>query len=433
MNKKIAVLSILLLIVISACTTYEPTGEVVTEVDQELEVGEVEDVSEVGEVEILEEEVVEEDLEELPEEEIEEEVVEEEVVEELPEEEVIGEDLPATEEQVLVFYEGDLIDLNPYVMDPDGDEVTLGFTDPFDEEGTWQTEVGDAGFYSVIVTATDNKESFVTKQIKLNVIVKNFPPEIIIDDVLEFDEGDLISLSPDIYDEDGDEVVVIYSGWMGSKNYQTTYDDAGEYEVSIRADDGKVIVGKDIKIIVNDINRIPELVLITDKKITATEGDLVEVIAEGVDPDGEEVTILYSLPLGSKGRWLTGEGEAGVYEATVTATDGVNAVSETVVIEVLKKNKPPVIESLSVSPEFIELKKPGDEVLFKVNVEASDPDGDDLEIIYSGFTDTAERVVKYGEKGGQHSVTVTVSDGEEEVSQEIWFDMNNWPCFDCMP
>jgi len=426
MNKKIAVLSILLLIVISACTTYEPTGEVVTEVDQELEVGEVEEVEEVGEVEIIEEEVVEEDLEELPEEEI-----GEEVVEELPEE-VIEEELPATEQQELVFYEGDLIDLNPYVIDPDGDEVTLGFTDPFDEEGKWQTEVGDAGFYSVIITATDNKESFVTKQMTLNVVVKNAPPEIIIDNVLEFDEGDLISLSPDIYDEDGDEVVVIYSGWMGSKNYQTTYDDAGEYEVSIRADDGKVIVGKDIMIIVNDINRIPELVLITDKKITVTEGDLVEVIAEGVDPDGEEVTILYSLPLGSKGRWQTRKGEAGVYEATVTATDGVNAVSETVVIEVLKKNTPPVIESLSVSHEFIELKEPGDEILFEVFVEASDADGDELTITYSGFTDTAERTVVYGEKGGEHSVTVTVSDGIDEVSQEIWFDMNNWPCFDCM-
>ena len=72
----------------------------------------------------------------------------------------------------IVALEGDLIDLKLYVMDPDGDEITLGYTEPFDNEGMWQTEIGDAGFYSVVVTATDNKDSFVTTSVTLNVLVK---------------------------------------------------------------------------------------------------------------------------------------------------------------------------------------------------------------------------------------------------------------------
>ena len=389
--------------------------------EEELD-AEIQKILDEIEAELAEEEA--EDVEPVIEEDVED-VVEEETVEETQE-------LESVEGEVdILVYEGDLIDLKPYVMDPDGDEVSLGYTAPFDEEGMWQTVEGDAGFYSTIVTATDNKGSFVTKQIVLNVLIMNNPPVINIGKNLEFDEGDLVKLNPDIYDEDGDEVVVIYSGWMDSRTYQTEYDDAGTYSVTIRADDGKIIVMEDVTIVINDVNRKPTLTILSGEKISVTEEDIVEIKVESNDPDGDDVSYTFSKPLDENGMWETARGDAGEYEVTVTATDGVNEVVQVIELEVDQKNTAPVIDSVMVTPEFVELRAPGDEVTVKVLVEASDVDGDALTVSYSGFMETDETVVSYGQKGGDKTVTVTVSDGIDTVSQDVVFNMNNWPCFDC--
>ncbi len=462
MNKRniALVISMILVLLVSACTTYqpyEPTGEVVGEpevveegsgepeelTDEELEellaeiLGE-ETPEEEPEAEVLEEEVTEEEAEvtEEPTEEVVEEEIEEEVVEEVVEEEVTEEEpeliLEEPEEVDITAVEGDLVDLKPYVMDPDGDEVTLEYTVPFDEKGMWQTEVGDEGFYSLIVTATDGKDSFVPKQFTVTILPANKPPVINIGDVLKFDEGDLVKINPDVYDEDGDEVVVLYSGWMSSKTYQTDYDDAGNYEVTIRADDGQEIVSKTVKVVVSDVNRKPELTVLNDARIEVTEEDLVEIDAEAVDADGDKVEITFSRPLDEDGEWQTKRGDAGAYVVQVLASDGVNTVESEVLIEVLKKNTPPVIESLSVNPEYVELRKPGDKVTINLALEASDPDGDEISVFYSGYMDLPSKVVSYGDKGGLKTVTVTVSDGKDSTSERISFEMNNWPCFECL-
>lgn len=425
MYKKFAIVLLFLTLFIAGCTTYEPateqvTGEVIIEPeDTEVPNGGEPAVEEVpGSLE-ENEEVAGEGTEEATEEIVEEETAEEELE-------------PTVEEEVpgIVKYEGDLIDLKPYVMDPDGDLVDLGYTSPFNSEGVWQTEEGDAGHYSLIVTATDNKDSFVTKQITLDVLPLNNPPVINIGDKVEFDEGDLVKLNPDVYDEDGDEVVVIYSGWMDTKTYQSTYDDAGEYDVKIRADDSKAIVSKDIKVLINDVNRKPELKL-GEYKLSGTEGDLLEIEVETMDADGDDLEIEFSEKFDSDGKWQTKVGDAGSYEIEVKVTDGKNVVTSEVLVELEKKNNAPVIKSVKVSPEEVVLKKPGDKVTIMLETEATDADGDELTYSYSGFMDSSEKTVAYGEKGGLKTVTITVSDGKDSVSTEVSFEMNNWPCFDC--
>ncbi len=331
----------------------------------------------------------------------------------------------------IVAYEGDLIDLKPEVQDPDNDTVTVGFTAPFDEKGMWQTEEGDAGLYSVIVTATDNKGSFVTEQFKVLVLRKNRPPVFGISSTVEFTEGENINLDPLITDPDGDEVVVTYSGWMNSRTYQTTFDDAGEYKVVIKANDGTEIVSKTVKVVILESNRAPTLEL-SVARVEVTEGGLVEVTAEASDPDDDEIEISFSEPLNEEGQWQTEKGDEGAYTVEVTASDGVNEVTSEVLIEVLKRNEPPVITSLSVVPEFVELREPGDEMTVTINVEASDPDGDELIVTYSGFMDSSETLIEYGTPGGVKTVTVKVSDGIDSVSQDVEFEINNWPCFGCL-
>ncbi|MEK6916826.1 MAG: hypothetical protein AABW92_03710 [Nanoarchaeota archaeon] len=338
------------------------------------------------------------------------------------------------EQADITVLEGQLVDLKPVVMDPDGDVVDLSFTSPFDDKGEWQTEVGDAGFYSSIVTATDNKDSLVSMQVKIRVLPLNTPPVLTVPEVQEFNEGDLIALKVDAYDNEGDEVVVIYSGWMTSRRYQSTFDDAGTYKVTVRADDGTNIVTKIITVVVKDVNRKPVLLfsgLGGDDSVTATEGDLVDIKAQANDPDGDPITVTFSEPLDPNGKWQTKKGDAGEYTVLVTVNDGVTEVTKEVSITVLKGNSAPVIDSFTVTPENVVLKKPGDQVTIKLNLKTSDADEDKLTVTYSGYMTSEEKTVTYGEKGGRKTVTVTVSDGDESVSKDVSFDMNNWPCFDC--
>jgi hypothetical protein len=384
MRKNLLLLVLVMLFVVTACTTYEykpydPTGEVTGEIGSDN---------------------------------------------------LSSENKTPAQQFDITAYEGDLIDLKPAVIDPDGDEITLGFTAPFDEKGEWQTKEGDEGQYSVIVTATDNKDSFVTKQIRILVVSRNRAPAIEIADKFDFNEGDLIELAPKIDDEDPSIVTVTYSGWMNTNTYQTTYEDAGSYKVTIMADDGKNRVSKDLSIVVADVNRKPELNL-ESSEITITEGQTAEIKAQATDPDGLPVELTFSEPFSKSGKWETEKGSKGEYTATVTASDGVNEVSKEVKIIVEKRNTPPVIESLSISPEMVILKQPGDKVTLKVDVVASDPDGDELTYKFEGFMDSTEKTVEYGEPGGVKKVSVTVSDGQDFVNKAVTFEINNWPCFDC--
>jgi hypothetical protein len=141
--------------------------------------------------------------------------------------------------------------------------------------------------------------------------------------------------------------------------------------------------------------------------------------------------LTFSAPLSESGKWQTKIGDAGNYTAKVTASDGVNEVTKEIKIVVLVKNRPPIIESLTVEPEEVILKKPGDKVTIKLNVVASDPDGDKVTLTYSGYMTSNEKTVEYGDKGGEKTVTVTASDGKDNTSMDVSFNMNNWPCFDC--
>ena len=84
----------------------------------------------------------------------------------------------------------------------------------------------------------------------------NKAPVIDIDDVT-VDEGDTITLDPDVTDPDGDDVTVEYSGFMTSPTKQTDFDDAGEYTVTITASDGINEASVTITVTVNDVNRAP--------------------------------------------------------------------------------------------------------------------------------------------------------------------------------
>ena len=105
--------------------------------------------------------------------------------------------------------EGELATLQASAVDPDGDIVHYYFTKPFGKSsGTWQTEAGDKGPYTISVTATDGKQG-QTLPTKVKVLKNNRIPTLNIkDDNLEVNEGQQFMFKVDASDPDNDTVQV---------------------------------------------------------------------------------------------------------------------------------------------------------------------------------------------------------------------------------
>ncbi len=323
---------------------------------------------------------------------------------------------------VVEVVEGDIVSFDSLPeKDADGDIITYTFTSPLDQQGNWNTEEGDEGEYVITISASDSKST--TRQDVLIVVSPlNLPPVIDVPSVIRVNEGELIELSPDVSDPEHQEVTITYTGWMRASSYMTSFEDAGTYTVTVTASDGKKSASKDVTIVVSDVNRKPELSF--EPEIVVTEGDVVFVDVEAADPDGDDVTVSFEHPLDEDGTWQTAVGDAGSYSLAVEADDSKTTVSRDVLITVLKKNKPPVFDSLERN--VLVTVYPGAMALVELVPLYSDPDGDVVTVRYSGWMTEPLKRVSY-EDGGVFTVTITLSDGDWEVSENVTVTVNRAP------
>ncbi len=153
--------------------------------------------------------------------------------------------------------EGDVVRIDASgVTDPDGDKVTVSFSEPFNERGVWHTHMGDAGQYTVEVVATDGTAS-TTRRVGVDIAMVNTPPELQPIDDITVTEGETIRLPLAATDRENDELSFTISGWMDSAEYTTTFEDAGEYTVRIEVSDGELSDSEIVHITVLNKNRPP--------------------------------------------------------------------------------------------------------------------------------------------------------------------------------
>ncbi len=72
--------------------------------------------------------------------------------------------------------ETELVVLQPIIVDPEGDEFTVEYSEPFNENGEWQTDYDDAGTYTITITATDSKGELNIEEISVTIADKNRAP-----------------------------------------------------------------------------------------------------------------------------------------------------------------------------------------------------------------------------------------------------------------
>lgn len=242
---------------------------------------------------------------------------------------------------VIKVKENETVELKPEAVDVDEDVLTYTFSEPLDADGRWQTTFGDAGEYTVTVTASDGITT--TSQNVLLVVERvNVPPYIEPMGDIEINEGETLVLEPKVSDLNNDEFTVAISEPVGDSGvWETDYHSAGEYYVTITAEDAESKGVEKIKVIVNKKNMPPTISGVED--ITIKEGETVTIEPEIEDLNGDDVKVTISEPVGDDGVWETSYTDHGEYKVRIEADDGKAVATKEITIKVTDVNMPPKI------------------------------------------------------------------------------------------
>jgi len=254
---------------------------------------------------------------------------------------------PEGEMQAVRIKENEVVRLRVKVADPDGDNVTYQFSAPLDKEGAWKTNYGDAGEYLATITATDGRLK-TEKNIKIIVERVNVPPVIerLVD--LRVKEGERVSFQPKVSDPNNDPVTVAVSEPLAKGTFTTDHTSAGEYLVTVTANDGELFSEATFKVVVADVNVLPEVSNVPER-MQVKEGEAVALSPVVSDLDNDPLKVTVSDPVGDDGTWETKYTDHGEYMVLVTVTDGKDTVKRNVALTVEDVNMPPEIVEISLA------------------------------------------------------------------------------------
>jgi hypothetical protein len=240
--------------------------------------------------------------------------------------------------EFIVVSEGDLIDLPCTIYDREGDEVTFAVSG-FMNDLTYQTDFGDAGDYTAVITATDGNKAAV-KEIDIIIQKQNRAPVVEPIEPIVVTELETVVLDVEASDPDGDSLSITYPLLFDDTGvWQTQRGDAGSYDLNLVVTDGTANVVVPVLITVTEVNLPPVVEPI--EPITVDEGETIVIDVVANDPDGDELTISYDGFMNAS-TYTTTYDDAGEHEVTITVSDGLHTVSTTVAITVENVNRPPV-------------------------------------------------------------------------------------------
>ena len=196
--------------------------------------------------------------------------------------------------------------------------------------------------------------------------------------------------------------------------------------MTVQATDGTATTSKDVTVVVENVNRAPIIATVDD--VTVLEGERINVNVLAADPDKDEITLSFSPPLNQNGEWQTEEGDAGIFDVTVTATDGMESAEKSFTVTVESRNKAPVIKI----DDAVEVRETETVVLEPV---VTDPDGDEVTVTYTGWMTSESYTTTYedgNDDPNEYSVVIIATDGTSQTSKEVTvrvFNKNRPPEF----
>ncbi len=230
-------------------------------------------------------------------------------------------------------------------------------------------------------------------------------------------ETEFVRLRPQAVDADNDKIVYTFSEPLDEQGeWQTDYDDAGEYPITITASDGISQTTEEVLLIVENKNQPPKL---AENKIVVKETQAVDLKSLVVDQDKDVLRFVFQPPFDRQGQWQTGYEDAGRYVVIFTADDGEFNPELRVEIEILPTNQKPSFSTSFAEQDILQIKE--DEKL-DFWVEVDDADDDALTYLWEldgeAVSRSSEGAFTFNyDAAGEHNLTVAVSDGELSESR----------------
>ena len=231
-------------------------------------------------------------------------------------------------------------------------------------------------------------------------------------------ETDFVQIKAEAIDLDGDNIIYYYSTPLNENGeWQTGYDDAGEYDLELTASDGVNQVTQIVKLIVENRNQAPYL---AENKLSSKETQTIDLKKLIVDPDEDPLDYNFDSPFDNNGVWNTGYDDEGTYTIDVMFSDGEFNSKGRIEVTVLKTNQPPVILELFEEDKIVNAKE-GKDLEFFVDVLDSDDDGLTITWNYDGEViserSSGDFYLDYNQKG-DHTLKLVITDGITEVIKE---------------
>ncbi len=239
------------------------------------------------------------------------------------------------------------------------------------------------------------------------------------------EETNLVKVQVEATDLDEDKIIYIYPSPLDERGqWQTGYDDAGEYELEINATDGKNQTSKKILLAVANKNRAP---LLNEKKIVVKETQKVDLKTLVSDPDGDLLAYVFSPPFNNQGVWETGYADEGTHAAVFQVSDGELDQEFRVEVQVLQINQPPNLtrrfsETSSLDAEENET--------IKFWVEAEDQDNDPLTYAWSidgtAISSGSSGSYRLGfDSAGTRVLSLQITDGKNSLAEKWNLEVSN--------
>lgn len=305
----------------------------------------------------------------------------------------------------------------------------------------WVPDYDQAGEYEVLFQARTTGGTVETV-LPITVLNKNrapvFQPENC--NRVNILENEWVSIPVTAIDPDGDppqvEAVQLPDGAIYEDEkiqWQPTFDQSGVHVAHFVADDGEDQTHKVCNLLVDNNNRAPSLLL--EDSYELRKNELFELDAIAQDPDGGPLRITSNnLPRGATlrdgiFRWQPGADQAGEYLVTFVANDGRLQTEKTVTFTVL--NRRPALDM----EENYQLRE-GER--FELPLNASDPDGDPLQLSARNLPAGATLVngvfawEPAHNQSGDYRVVFVADDGDNHAEKTVLLhveDVNGPPAF----
>jgi len=165
-------------------------------------------------------------------------------------------------EKEMTVYENSIVEFNIDAYDKNGDDLSYSWTFDGEEVGTDSDYLYDIGYdqegtHNIVATVSDGNGDVVEEWTVTVINVNRIPELDYISDII-VDETDTVVIEPNAVDPDGQEMIYTISSPVGDDGvWDTTYDDAGEYDIVVTASDGEDEVSQTITITVENVNRAP--------------------------------------------------------------------------------------------------------------------------------------------------------------------------------